>query len=54
MHDAQRDALLLSRMTRWRDVGETGVFATGQKTLMSDCGDFGILDVREIQMHPED
>lgn len=52
MHDAQRDALLLSRMTRWRDVGETGVFASGQKTLMSDCGDFGILDVREIRIHP--
>jgi type VI secretion system protein ImpE len=53
MHDAQRDALLLSRMTRWCDVGQTGVFAKGQKTLMSDCGDFGILDVREIQMHSE-
>jgi len=50
MHDTQHDALLLSRMTRWRDVGQTGVFATGQKTFMSDAGDFGVLDIREIHM----
>jgi type VI secretion system protein ImpE len=53
MHDLQRDALLLSRMTRWRDVGQTGVFASGQKTLISDVGDFGVLDVREIRMRSE-
>jgi len=44
----QRDALMLSRLTRWQDVGETGVFALGQKTLMSDGVDYPFLDLREI------
>lgn len=44
----QRDALMLARMTHWQDVGETGVFALGQKTLMSDGVDYPLLDLREI------
>jgi type VI secretion system protein ImpE len=44
----QRDALILARMTRWQDVGDTGVFALGQKTLMSDGVDYPLLDLREI------
>jgi type VI secretion system protein ImpE len=49
----QRDALMLSRLTRWQDVGETGVFALGQKTLMSDGVDYPFLDLREIFLGPE-
>ena len=46
---ATHDALLMSRLTRWRDVGETGVFAQGQKTWMSDGIDWPLLDVRELR-----
>lgn len=46
---ASHDALLMSRLTRWRDVGETGVLAQGQKTWMSDGIDWPMLDVRELR-----
>lgn len=42
------DSLLMSRRTQWRDVGETGVFATGQKTWMSDAGDAPLLQLRRL------
>lgn len=45
---AGTDALRLSRETLWRDVGSTGVFATGQKTWMTDAGDWPLLDLREV------
>ncbi|BDT67994.1 hypothetical protein os1_21750 [Comamonadaceae bacterium OS-1] len=44
----QRDALVLAHLTHWQDVGETGVFALGQKTLMGDGVDFPLLDLREL------
>ena len=46
----QRDALLLSRLTRWQNVGDSGVFACGQKTLMSEGVDFPLLDLRELRL----
>lgn len=46
----QRDALLLSRLTRWKDVGETGVFALGQKTLMSSNADIPLMRIRALRM----
>jgi len=45
---AGTDALRLSRETLWRDVGSTGVFATGQKTWMTDAGDWSLLDLRHL------
>ena len=42
------DALRMARETVWREVGSTGVFAYGQKTWMSDQGDWPLLEVREI------
>ena len=45
---AGTDALRLSRETLWRDVGATGVFATGQKTWMTDAGDWPLLDLRDV------
>lgn len=47
---SQRDALLLSRLTRWQDVGETGVFALGQKTLMTQDSDVPLLSIRSLQL----
>lgn len=47
----QRDALLLGHLTRWQDVGETGVFAVGQKTLTTDQGDLPLLDIRSLRTH---
>lgn len=44
----QRDALMLSRLTRWQNVGETGVFALGQKTLMTSAGDIPLLGLRHL------
>jgi len=42
------EARLLSRLTSWRDVGETGVFALGQKTWMTEGTDWPLLDVRAV------
>ncbi|WP_018607276.1 type VI secretion system accessory protein TagJ [Uliginosibacterium gangwonense] len=42
------EARLLSRLTSWRDVGETGVFALGQKTWMTDGIDWPLLDIRAL------
>jgi type VI secretion system protein ImpE len=46
---ASDDALLLARITRWHDVGDTGVFAQGQKTWMTEGIDWPLLDIREIR-----
>lgn len=45
----QRDALMQSSLTLWQDIGETGVFALGQKTLMTPQGDIPLLDVRALR-----
>ena len=45
----QQQALMLGHLTVWQDVGETGVFAQGQKTWMSDGVDWPLLDIREVQ-----
>lgn len=41
------DALKLGRVTHWREVGATGVFASGRKTWATDVGDFGIFELAE-------
>jgi type VI secretion system protein ImpE len=46
----QRDALMLSRLTLWQDIGETGVFALGQKTLMTPQGDLPLMAMRSMDM----
>ena len=46
----QRDALMLSRLTLWQDIGETGVFALGQKTLMTPLGDLPLMGIRSLDM----
>ncbi|MDH4449680.1 MAG: type VI secretion system accessory protein TagJ [Rhodoferax sp.] len=45
---AQGHALLLARRTQWHEVGDTGIFALGQKTFMTDQGDFALLDIRQL------
>ncbi|QDL54679.1 type VI secretion system accessory protein TagJ [Rhodoferax aquaticus] len=47
--DPQARTLLLSRLTLWHEVGDTGVFAHGQKTLMTEHGDMPLLDLRELR-----
>lgn len=44
---AATDAQLLGRETRWTDVGETGVFGSGQKIWVADQADWPLLDIRE-------
>jgi type VI secretion system protein ImpE len=46
----QRDALMLSRLTLWQDIGESGVFALGQKTLMTQVGDIPLMSIRSLRM----
>ncbi|MFT4066128.1 type VI secretion system accessory protein TagJ [Paraburkholderia sp.] len=47
-------AIKLARETIWRDIGETGVIALGQKTWRTDTGDFGLLDIGECHfIHDE-
>jgi type VI secretion system protein ImpE len=45
-----KDAQLLAKETEWNEVGTTGVFASGQKTLMTDVGDWPILDIRHLDL----
>lgn len=49
----QRDALMLSKLTVWQDVGETGVFALGQVNWMCNGGDLPALDVRRLECEPQ-
>ena len=51
MGSSQRDALMLARLTRWQDVGTTGVFALGQKTLMTSEGDIPLMRIRTLRMN---
>lgn len=44
----QQQALMLGHLTVWQDVGETGVFAQGQKTWMSEGIDWPLLDIRQV------
>lgn len=44
---AATDGQLLGRETRWTEVGETGVFAAGQKIWATDQGDWPLLDIRD-------
>lgn len=43
------DALMLARLTVWRECGDTGIFALGQKTLMTDVGDVPLLSLRSLR-----
>jgi type VI secretion system protein ImpE len=41
------DGQLLSRETCWTEVGETGIFAAGQKIWSTDRSDWPLLDIRD-------
>lgn len=45
----QQQALMQAHLTVWQEVGDTGVFAQGQKTWMSDGIDWPLLDIREVR-----
>jgi type VI secretion system protein ImpE len=42
------DVIRLARETAWREQGTTGIIGLGQKTWMTDGGDHGLLDLREV------
>jgi len=37
-------------MTQWREIGENAYVGLGQKTLVTDQGETGFLDVRELKL----
>lgn len=39
----------MSRVTLWREIGESAYLGLGQKTLMTDRGEIGFLDIRELK-----
>ena len=41
------DALPMARKTIWRDIGRTGVIASGAKTWTTSAGDFGLLELAD-------
>jgi type VI secretion system protein ImpE len=45
---ADNDALRLSRMTTWRDLGSDTYVGTGQRMWATDAGEYPLLDTREI------
>ncbi len=47
--DMSQQAMLRSRLTAWTEVGESGIFSSGQKTWMTDGIDRPLLDVREVR-----
>lgn len=47
LHADADDSHRLARATSWRDVGDTGVFAHGQKTWMHAEGDWPLLELRQ-------
>jgi type VI secretion system protein ImpE len=44
------DALRLSRMTTWREIGEETYVGAGQRMWATDSGEFPLLDTREIKL----
>jgi len=42
------DAIRLARETAWQEQGATGIIGLGQKTWVTNEGDHGLLDLREI------
>lgn len=48
---ASSDALQLSRLTVWSDVGDSGVFGQGQKTFLCSAGDWPLLELAQLQFH---
>jgi type VI secretion system protein ImpE len=44
------DEQRMSRMTQWREIGENAYVGLGQKTLVTDQGETGFLDVRELKL----
>ena len=42
------DALRLSRMTEWRELGPSTYAGIGQRMWATDAGEFALLDTREI------
>jgi type VI secretion system protein ImpE len=47
--DTSQQAMLRARLTTWTEVGESGIFSSGQKTWMTDGIDWPLLDVREVR-----
>jgi protein involved in temperature-dependent protein secretion len=41
--------MLRCHLTTWTEVGESGIFSSGQKTWMTDGIDWPLLDVREVR-----
>ena len=47
-------ALQLARATTWQEMGDEMYQGLGQRVLMSDAGEYGLLDVRRITFSPGD
>jgi type VI secretion system protein ImpE len=47
---ADTDALRLSRMTKWREIGPETFVGIGQRMWATDAGEFALLDTREINL----
>jgi type VI secretion system protein ImpE len=47
------DSLLLAKRTEWTELGDNGFAGTGQRMLVTDAGEYGLLDLRQIQIGPD-
>lgn len=47
--DPEEDEQRMARVTVWRPLGENAYIGLGQKTLVTDQGETGFLDVRELR-----
>lgn len=48
----QNDAEHLGEVTTWQPIDDEAYIGLGQKTLLTDGGEVGLLDVRELRFHP--
>lgn len=46
------EGLILAKRTEWSPLGEDGFAGLGQRMLATDAGEYGLLDVRQIQIGP--
>ena len=50
--ETPREALLLGRQTSWREVGRTGVIASGRKTWMTSEGERNLFELADCTFEP--
>ena len=49
---AEDDAIRMARKTEWKEVAPEVFHGQGQRLILTDANEYGLLEVREIALHP--